>query len=84
MEVDTHTEENAPTAPEQITESAPPVPPAEEDVEKTASKTKKPVDIERETGKSLLPLARVQKIMKADKVHDQFCMSLAVPLTCMV
>ncbi|EIM85883.1 histone-fold-containing protein, partial [Stereum hirsutum FP-91666 SS1] len=64
---DTHTEENAPTAPEQTTESAPPVPPAEEDVEKTASKTKKPVDIERETGKSLLPLARVQKIMKADK-----------------
>ncbi|EIM83656.1 uncharacterized protein STEHIDRAFT_62834 [Stereum hirsutum FP-91666 SS1] len=67
MEVDTHTEENAPTAPEQTTESAPPIPPAEEDVEKTASKTKKPVELEWETGKSLLPLVRVQKILKADK-----------------
>lgn len=70
MDVDTHTEENTQTVPEETTESAPPVPPADEGVEQTTSKTKKPSELEREEGKSLLPLARVQKIMKADKVRD--------------
>lgn len=84
MDVDTHTEENAQPTPEQATESKPPVPPADEDGEKVKVKTKKPIELERETGKSLLPLARVQKIMKADKVHIQFCMSLTMYLTCMI
>lgn len=84
MDADTHTEENTQTAPEETTEPAPPVPPVDEDAEKTTSKTKKPAELEREAGRSLLPLARVQKIMKADKVQDQFCMSLAMSLTVMV
>lgn len=68
MDVDTHTEENTQLTLEQTIESIPP--PEDEDVEKAKSKTKKLTELEREIGKSLLPLARVQKIMKADKVHS--------------
>ena len=41
--------------------------------------TAKPtVTLSREPGKSLLPISRVQKIMKADKVHAPSCSTRSV------
>jgi hypothetical protein len=52
-------------------------PPAPKDKPSDQSKgkaTAKPtVALSREPGKSLLPISRVQKIMKADKVHAPSC-----------
>lgn len=73
MEIDTHSAElNIQAATEQpFTSERASLPLGEEKSEKFVAKQKKQQSLlEREAGKSLLPLARVQKIMKADKVRE--------------
>ena len=70
MEIDSlHADESAQAAVEQPFDSEHVPPPTEERRENVTKQKKQPAPLEREAGKSLLPLARVQKIMKADKVR---------------
>ena len=62
----------------------PPPPPPEDkppDQPKGKAKAKPTVALVRESGKSLLPISRVQKIMKADKVHGYHSLHLSSNLT---
>ena len=62
----------------------PPPPPPEDkplDQPKGKAKAKPTVALVRESGKSLLPISRVQKIMKADKVREYHSLHLSSNLT---
>ena len=56
---------------DQANNDTPPPPPEDKPVDQRKGKatTKPTASLVRESGKSLLPISRVQKIMKADKVY---------------